>query len=148
MRSFLEKLSLRVLLFALGLSIVAFYLTKQYYYPHIPAPVTVDSALLDELKPDVVINIDSCNYYIQRSLDLYQEGDFKGSLSAANRAISFNGLSEYAENNKCAALIALGRLEEALLACERAVFLAPKFQNALGNTNYIKAQLAQTPVTQ
>jgi len=146
MRNFLNKLSIPVLLSLIGLTIVAYFVTRNYYYPTIPPPIKVDSAFLDNAKPKVVINVDSCNYYVTKSLEDYRAGLFEESLVAAEKAIAFNGLSEFAENNKCSALIALGRLEEALVACERAVFLAPKFQNAIGNTNYIKQKLQKHPV--
>lgn len=146
MRNFINRLSIPVLLSFIGLTIIAYYITKNYYYPSIPPPVKVDSGFLKDAKPQAVINIDSCNFYVVKSLEEYRAGDFEKSLAAAEKAVAFNSLSEFAENNKCSALIALGRLEEALIACERATYLSPKFQNAIGNTNYIKQQLEKQKV--
>lgn len=97
MRKTLESLSLRVLLGILGFTIVAFYVTKRFYYPPIPPPVQVDSAFLDDVKPAVIVNVDSCNFYVNKSLEYYNYGNFDLSLKAAEKAVTFNGLSEYAE---------------------------------------------------
>lgn len=67
------------------------------------------------------------------SLLLYQQGRYAASLAAADEAVRLTPGSAPAHNNRCAALNALHRFDEAAAACREALRLAPGFELARNN---------------
>lgn len=82
--------------------------------------------------------------WLDLSLRLYNEGDFPGSLDAAERALALRPDSPEAYNNIAAAHSALGQWALAIDAARRALALRPDFPLARNNLAWALSQQART----
>ncbi len=83
--------------------------------------------------------------YLELSNAYYGQGFYMKSAEAARQAILFDPLNPNnarAHNNVCASYSALGRLEDAIEACEKALALDPAFQLARSNLSAVQEMMA------
>jgi tetratricopeptide (TPR) repeat protein len=71
--------------------------------------------------------------YFALGLELYNRGDFNGSIEVNQKALKLNPNSALAYNNLCAAYNSIGKWNEAEAACKKAIELDPNFQLAKNN---------------
>ncbi len=84
--------------------------------------------------------------HIQNSLEHFVAGDYELSRRAANEALKLDPESAVAYNNICCAHIELGAHDQAILACNKALEIAPGFQRAWANLEWAYEEaLKQTP---
>ena len=76
---------------------------------------------------------------INRSLQRYLAGDFKGCIQAAGEALRLNPNLAVAYNNMCASWNSLGEFNKAVLAGKRAVALNPDDTMAKNNLAVAKS---------
>ena len=79
--------------------------------------------------------------YLERSLQLYQQGRFAESIEASRKALELR--PDYAEawNNIGAAYNKLGQFEQGAAACEKALQLKPGFELARNNLQYAREMM-------
>jgi hypothetical protein len=69
--------------------------------------------------------------WFEEGTGLYDEGNYRGAITAFDRAIALDPSLVDAWNNRGIALIQMGRDQEALRSIERALTLNPRHENAL-----------------
>jgi len=75
----------------------------------------------------------SGNVALERSLQLFQLGQFAESVAAADQALAVHPAWARAHNNRCAALNSLGQFAAAAAACRDALRIEPTFELAQNN---------------
>lgn len=141
MKSIFEHLSYTLLFVLLASVTVLFYVVKGIYYPPLPIEEMAAANIGTVIKVGDRIHRDSTAFYIQASMESYHAGEFQKSADQASRAVTMNPQNEYALNNLCSALIMLKQYEAALAACNKAIELAPNFENAIGNRDHTLYQM-------
>lgn len=84
-------------------------------------------------------NKEASNYYINLSLEYYNEGKYMECITAANTANSILP-NAIAYNNICTAYNELKEYDKAIEACNKALKLEANYSLALGNLNYALEQ--------
>jgi tetratricopeptide (TPR) repeat protein len=74
-----------------------------------------------------------CDFYIEKSLSAWQNGNYGNSLRYANSAIAVKPDNAIAWNNRAAAYNSMGNWEEGMTAARHALRIAPQFQLAANN---------------
>ncbi len=77
---------------------------------------------------------------IEFSLTLYNLGDYKGCVDAAEASLKLNANNPYAYNNICSAYNKLKEWDKAIAACDKAITLKPDFQLAKNNKAWAESQ--------
>jgi len=103
------------------------------------------AAILDargDVSPAVVTSasVESVDTLIDRSLMLYQAGDFQGSLKASRKALTLKPDSAEAYNNIAASYASLKQWDEAIQAAQQAIRLRPDFPLARNNLAWAESE--------
>ena len=90
---------------------------------------------------------DTAGDWLNRSLRLYREGHFQGSIDAARKALDIQAAYAEAYNNIAAAHASLGQWDQAIQAAHEALRLKPDFPLARNNLAWAEGEKQKTART-
>jgi len=81
--------------------------------------------------------------YLKLSFERYQQGQYQGSIDAAQSALKADPKAAWAYNNIAVSLLALKKYDEAIANAEHALLVQPGFTLALNNLAWIREEKAK-----
>lgn len=86
-------------------------------------------------------NEPSFENYFKLSFEFYNAGKFSQSITAAEKALSYDSTSAAAYNNICSAYNELKEYQKAIVACKKALTLDPEFELAKNNLKWAEESI-------
>jgi Flp pilus assembly protein TadD len=106
-----------------------------------PGDVTAQSFLANAMKGAAALDSDAADQYLNQSLRFFQQGNYKGAIVAAEKALAVRPDDAEAWNNMGASYNSLGQYATAVIVLKEALRLKPGLAIARNNLAYAQRMM-------